>query len=257
MLNLRTNSLAARCLAAVMLITFPLTAPCVTDAPADPATVAFRQMLAKRYPATSFGDIQRSAVPGIWEVWMGTNVAYVADEGRHFIFGHVYDMQTQTDITAQKKEQISVAQEAARPKLSFSDLPLSDAIKTVKGTGARKIAVFSDPHCQYCRNLEAELEKVDNVTVYTFLFPNRSLDQDAFATAEAIWCAPNRAAAWKNYMSAGTAPMQAHCSSPIGRIIALAEKAGIHGTPFLFFGNGTKAAGALDAAGLESRLSNK
>lgn len=221
---------------------------------ADPATIAMRQALTQRYPNTKFGEIQRSAVPGLWEVWMGANVAYVTDEGRHFIFGHLYDMQTQTDLTAAKKEQVNLQLEAATPKLSFADLPLGDAIKTVRGNGQRKLAVFSDPHCPYCRDLEKQLAKLDNVTVYTFLFPIDSLHPEAAAVAQSIWCAKDRADAWKKFMATGKAPQPASCDTPIERNVELAAKGRINGTPFILFANGGQAAGALDSASLERRL---
>jgi thiol:disulfide interchange protein DsbC len=223
----------------------------------DPAALALRQSLAQRYPNTQFGDIHRTPIPGLWEVWMGANVAYATDEGRHFIFGHLYDMQTQTDLTAAKREQASVKAESTRPKLTFNDLPLGDAIKTVRGSGARKLAVFSDPHCSYCRQLEGQLAKIDNVTVYTFLFPLDSIHPEAASVARSIWCAADNARAWRTYMATGVSPKPAKCESPIERNVRLATNAGIAGTPFLLFANGANAAGALPVAELEQRLSRQ
>jgi len=233
----------------------PAPTPAATQA-ADPAAAALREALTRLYPNTRFGDIQRSAIPGIWEVWMGNNVAYVNDEGRHFIFGHMYDMQTQTDLTAAKKEQVSLQTEAARPKVRFADLPLGDAIKVVRGNGQRKVAVFSDPHCPYCRKLEVELAKLDNVTIYTFLYPIESLHPEAAAVAQSIWCAKDKAAAWRQYMASGKEPKALRCDTPINRNVALASSSGIFGTPYMIFANGTQAPGAMPAAAIEQRLSS-
>lgn len=251
--NFRARKLMAALVLAAPVLSFAGTTP--APAAADPAAMTMRQMLAQRYPNTKFGDIQRSAVPGLWEVWMGANVAYVTDEGRHFVFGHLYDMQTQTDLTAAKKEQVNLQIEAAKPKLSFADLPLSDAIKTVRGNGQRKLAVFSDPHCPYCRDLEKELGQVDNVTIYTFLFPIGSIHPEAAGVAQSIWCAKDRAGAWKSFMATGKSPQSQRCAAPIERNVELANKAGIGGTPYIIFANGDKAAGLLDSASLERRLS--
>lgn len=240
-------------------LAIPITDPAAPSAPltaGDPATVAMRQALTRLYPHTRFGDIQRSAIPGIWEVWMGKNVAYVNDEGRHFIFGHLYDMQTQTDLTAAKKEQASVQAESARPRIKFADLPLGDAIKVVRGNGQRKMAVFSDPHCPYCRQLELELAKLDNVTIYTFLYPIESLHPQAASVAQSIWCAKDKSAAWRQYMTTGKEPKVLRCDTPINRNVALANSAGIFGTPYMLFANGTQAPGAMPAAVLEQRLSS-
>lgn len=223
---------------------------------ADPATVALRQTLTRLYPNTRFGDIQRSAISGLWEVWMGNNVAYVNDAGRHFIFGHLYDMQTQTDVTAARKEQAGLQAEAARPKIKFDDLPLADAIKVVRGNGQRKLAVFSDPLCPYCRKLEVELGKLDNVTIYTFLYPIDSIHPEAASVAQSIWCAKDKSSAWRQYMTSGKQPKPGRCDTPINRNVALATSSGIFGTPYLVFANGTQSPGAMPAAALEQRLSS-
>lgn len=258
MLTYKTNSSRARNLLVAVVLAVPAIAFAdSTRSPSavDPEAVAMRQLLAKRYPNTKFGEIARSPLPGLWEVWMGANVAYVSKEGRHFVFGHLYDMQTQTDLTAAKKEQANLRVEAARPKLSFSDLPLGDAIRIVRGNGVRQLAVFADPHCRYCQDLEREMAALDNVTIYTFLYPINSMTS---GSAQSIWCAKDRASAWKAFMATGKAPQSPSCNTAaIERNVELAVKAGIGGTPFIFFANGDRAAGLLDTASLERRLSGK
>jgi thiol:disulfide interchange protein DsbC len=225
---------------------------------ADPAALALRHSLQAKYPNTKFGTIVRTPMTGIWEVWMGGNVAYVTDEARHFLFGHLYDMQTQTDLTVGKQDLINAQQAASKPKIDFKDLPLADAIKTVRGTGARKLAVFTDPDCGYCRLLEEQLAKIDNVTVYTFLFPIASLHPEAPAKSDAIWCSKDQVSAYKKAMKTGNAPSNvSRCTSPVARNIELASRAGVMGTPTIFFANGEKAAGALDVAGIERHFSTK
>lgn len=229
-----------------------------SQAASDPATLAIRQTLQQRYPNTKFGDISRSPMPGVWEVWMGPNVAYITEDGRHFIFGHMYDMQTQVDLTAGKQDAITAKQALQRPQVKFADLPFDNAIKTVRGNGERKLAVFSDPDCPFCHKLEAELGRLDNVTIYTFLFPIESLHPDSSTKSEAIWCAKDRSAAWASFMKGGKLPRKSpRCDSPIQQNIELANQAGVQGTPFIFFANGGSAAGALDLASLERHLAGK
>lgn len=227
-----------------------------TTAQADPATVAMRQLLQSRYPKTQFGDINRTAVTGIWEVWMGANVAYTTDEGRYFLFGHLFDMQTQSDLTAKAKASAVPQAQASEgptqtPKLAFADLPLNHAIRTVRGTGERKLAVFADPDCGYCRQLESTLAKMKNVTVYTFLLP---FQPGSAAKADAIWCSKDRSAAWAAYMNTGRTPTATRCETPVQAITELAQRAGVSGTPTIFFANGDRVAGALDAAAIERRM---
>lgn len=214
---------------------------------ADPDPVAHIEAALKAaYPATTFRDIRPTPLPGIYEVSMGRNLAYVGSDGRYFLFGHLYDMREQRDLTADRLE-------AAR-RIDFASLPLADAITTVRGNGARVLAVFSDPDCPYCRKVEQELAKLDNVTVHTFLYPLAELHPEARQRAIAVWCAPDRAAAWQALMVNGKAPSAAECAHPIDRNIALARKLGVEGTPALFEIRGRHLAGAAPAQRIEAFL---
>ena len=214
---------------------------------ADPDPVAHIEAALKAaYPATNFRDIRPTPLPGIYEVSMGRNLAYVGSDARHFLFGRLYDMQTQRDLTAERLD------EARR--IDFASLPLADAITTVRGNGARVLAVFSDPDCPYCRRLEQELARLDNVTVHTFLYPLAELHPEAHQRAIAVWCAPDRAAAWQALMVNGKAPPAAECAHPIDRNIALASKLGVEGTPALFDVRGRHLAGAAPAQRIEAFL---
>ena len=213
----------------------------------DPDPVAHIQAALKAaYPATSFRDIRPTPLPGIYEVSMGRNLAYVGSDARYFLFGHLYDMREQRDLTADRLE-------AAR-RIDFASLPLADAITTVRGNGARVLAVFSDPDCPYCHRLEQELAKLDNITVHTFLYPLAELHPEARQRAIAVWCAPDRVAAWQSLMVNGKVPPTAECAHPIDRNIALARKLGVEGTPALFDVLGRHLAGAAPAQRIEAFL---
>ena len=154
--------------------------------------------LKRLYPGTAFDAVASSPMPGLSEVVMGTNVAYVDGSGRYFLFGRLFDMQTQRDLTAERIEQLSA--------IDFGVLPLEAAIKSVRGTGSRILAVFSDPDCPHCRTLEHALATLDDVTVYTFLYPVEALHPGARDKAIAVWCAPDRPKAWSDLMLRGAAP---------------------------------------------------
>ena len=221
----------------------------------DVQTIAIRQTLTQRYPNTKFTAIKRAAVAGLWEVSMGVNVAYVTEDVRFFLFGHLFDMQTQTDLTAARIPASQNSQSVSNTGLNFKDLPFENAIKTVRGTGLRKIAVFTDVDCPYCQDLELSLAKLKDVTIYTFLFPLASIHPEAVQKSVAIWCAPDRDAAWQKFVTKGLLPSkQTACPNPVAKNIELASKSGIQGTPYIIFSNGDKAAGALDIASLEQRL---
>ena len=137
--------------------------PAVTPSAPIAADSAMLATLTRLYPATTFKEVNTTTVPGVFEVVMGQNIAYTDRTGRYFFFGRLFDMQTQSDLTAAKAEQAS--------RLDVGALPIEDAIKTVKGSGARKLYVFSDPDCPYCQQLERNLAGINDVTIYTFMMP--------------------------------------------------------------------------------------
>lgn len=206
--------------------------------------------LKERYPSTQINEVRESVIAGLYEVVIGRNIAYTDETGRYVLFGHIFDMQAQKDLTAERLEEIN--------KIDVASLPLEDAIKIVKGDGSRKLYVFSDPDCPFCQRLEREtLPKIDNVTIYTFLFPLEGLHPDAKRKAEAIWCAKDRAKAWEAFMREGKMPEEAKCDNPIERNIQLGERLGFNGTPTILLEDGKVIPGFLPAEQLEQRMSGE
>lgn len=204
--------------------------------------------LRDKYPATQFSDASPSSISGVYEVVMGKNIAYTDASGRFFIFGNLFDMAAQTDLTATRKESMH--------RVSWPKSHLINAIKIVKGTGARKLAIFSDPDCAYCKKLEASLQRIDNVTLYIFLYPIDRLHPQAREKSISIWCHPNQVNAWNDWMLSGKEPTLRACLNPIHDNIALAAQYQIQGTPTLISEDGRVLAGAASVAKIEAWLSS-
>ena len=214
--------------------------------PSDTTTAPIAARLQRLYPATHFGVVNPTSWPGVYEVLMGANIAYVDESGQYFLFGHLYDMKAQRDVTAEHKDTLA--------RIDFASLPLSDAIKEVRGNGARVLAVFSDPDCPYCKRLESDLRPLTDVTLYTFLMPIASLHPTAHDKAVAVWCAKDRVAAWHATMRQDHALPHAECPHPVERNIALGERLGIVGTPTLVAADGRVLPGAASKEQIEAWL---
>lgn len=239
--TMRRNAAAAALATVAALSAVP------ASAQNDPKALAVLQALKERYPKTEFSQIRAAEIPGLYEVSMGKNVAYFEASGRYALFGHLYDMSSQVDLTAQREQSLQ--------KINIGALPVADAIKTVRGKGSRALYVFSDPDCPFCHQLEASLKGMDDVTIYTFLYPLEGLHPDAKKKAAAIWCAKDRSAAWDTWMGTKVLPALGSCATPIERNLALAAKLGVEGTPTMFAADGRKLVGAASLERIDAFLS--
>jgi thiol:disulfide interchange protein DsbC len=192
-----------------------------------------------------------SATPyaGVFEVVInGNELGYTNAGGEIFIAGALFDLKTNTNVSERRLAELR--------KVDFARLPLDKAIVKVKGNGKRRLAVFSDPDCPFCKRLEPELDKLSDVTIYTFLYPIASLHPDALRKATLVWCADDRVRAWDDLMQRGAMPQRAAlgCATPILEIIDLAERLGINATPGIVFPDGKLMPGYMPADRIEAEL---
>lgn len=204
--------------------------------------------LQERFPEVKIRHV--ALVPhlsGIYEVVTSSEIAYTDASADFLISGRLVETRTRRDLTALRWNELR--------RISFESLPFDLAIKTVKGDGSRRLAVFADPDCPYCQRLEHEMQGITNVTIYTFLYPLADLHPEAHDKAVRIWCAKDRAKAWSTWMLEHVAPPAADCGDqPIARLNAVGEQFDIRGTPTLYLANGDRIDGVITAAELEKRL---
>ena len=206
------------------------------------------QIIKKTYPELTVKNIEKINFNDLYEVYIGNQIIYTNDNFDFLIVeGRVVDPKTRNDLTELRLDELS--------RVNFSDLPLSDAIKVVKGNGERKIAIFSDVDCPYCKRLEREeLINIDNVTIYTFLYP-LAIHPKAKAKSQKIWCSSDRTKAWNAYILNDTLPKNSgECKTPINKIVKLGKDLGIASTPTIILSNGRRIPGAIPYKQLEEYL---
>lgn len=214
---------------------------------ADEASL--KKAIEAAYPKFKVDSVTKTPYPGLYEVFMGGQIVYTDDKLSFLIAeGRLVDPKTKKDITGERLEELT--------KIDFNSLPLNQAIKVVKGNGSRKLVVFSDVDCPFCKRLEQnELTNIDDVTIYTFLYPIESLHPDAANKSKTIWCAPNRVKAWNDWIFNNQLPASAaKCEVPLERVGELARKVGVTSTPTLFFADGKRMLGAQPYKEIERSL---
>lgn len=180
----------------------------------------------------------------LYEIQIGGDLLYTDEKVSYLINGDVLDIKAKKNLTEERKNKLA--------QVKFSELPLELAAKQVKGNGKRVLATFEDPNCTYCKKLAEELQKITDVTIYTFVYPIFPQSGDV---AKGIWCAPDRAKAWNDYVLRNVAPPAAKCdTSGVDKIVALGRKLNIKGTPAMIFADGSRAPGYMPAAMLEKAL---
>lgn len=212
-------------------------------------TAAQLEQVKKRFESEFEGitveEVSATPFTGILELRLPGNDVFYTNTEMDFIFqGSLIDVASRTDLTAQRIEELN--------RVDFADLPLDKAIKTVKGDGSQQMVVFEDPNCIYCKKLHEELEGIDNITVYSLLFP--ILTPESRTISEHVWCADDRSAAWNAWMKDGKKPAEKTCDNPIDDLLKFGMQQGVQGTPAIFFEDGSRANGMLPLERLKERL---
>jgi len=209
---------------------------------------AIRKNLAERMPTLpKIDQISKTPIAGIYEVRFGQDVIYTDARGDHIIEGSLFDTRAKSNLTEARISDLT--------RIDFAKLPLQDAMVVKQGSGARKLAVFADPNCVYCKTFERDLRTIKDVTVYTFLYPVLGPESDE--KSRQIWCAKDAATSWRGWMLENKAPARVlgPCdTAALVRNVAFGRTHKLNGTPALVFEDGRRVRGAIPADELEKRL---
>ncbi|MDP3700895.1 MAG: DsbC family protein [Hylemonella sp.] len=214
---------------------------------AQEATI--RKNLAERLPQLpKIDEVSKTPLAGLYEIRVNENDIYYTDaEGNYLIQGSIIDVRQRRNLTEERVEKLTA--------IDFNTLPIKDALTVVRGNGQRKLAVFSDPNCSYCKRIERDLAKLDNITIHYFLYP--VLGPGSSEKSRLVWCAKDRPKAWLDLMLKDQMPASAACdTTAVTRNLAFGQKHKIQGTPTLFFADGSRVPGALDVAQIEKQLAS-
>jgi thiol:disulfide interchange protein DsbC len=212
---------------------------------------AIRKNLVERLPNIGQVDeVRTTPIAGLYEVRVEAEIFYTDAEGQYLLNGHLIDTRTKRNITEERQDKLLA--------VKFDSLPVKDAFVVVRGNGKRKVAMFQDPNCGYCKRMERDLQKIDNVTVYMYLYP--ILGPDSVDKSRNIWCTKDKGKAWVDWMVRGepTAKADASCdAAAVARNVEFGKKHRITGTPTLIFADGSRVPGAIAAADFEKLLATK
>ena len=208
-----------------------------------------RKNLAERLPAfAKIDEVSKTPMNGLYEVRVNeSDIFYTDAEGNFLIQGNLIDTKAKRNLTEERTEKLN--------SVAFDSLPIKDAFTIVRGNGKRKMAVFEDPNCGYCKRFERDLQKVSDVTVYMFLYP--ILSPDSTDKSKSIWCAKDKGKTWQDVMVRDMPVPKASCdTAAIDRNLDFGRKHKITGTPTMFFADGSRVPGAINSQQVEKFLAD-
>ncbi len=201
----------------------------------------------KKFPDLKVERVTKTVYGGMYEVFLGSEIFYTDENVNFILAGTLIDASTRFNVTEARMNKLMA--------IKFNDLPFQQAIKLVRGKGERRLAVFEDPNCGFCKRFEQDLNSMDNITAY--IFPYAILAEDSTVKAKSIWCSPDRLRAWQDQLLREKAPVASGtCENPVEKNYALGQAMRINGTPTLFFVDGERIPGAVSKERIEAKLAD-
>jgi thiol:disulfide interchange protein DsbC len=206
-----------------------------------------RKSLQSKFPGIGKVEhIVKTPYSGMYEVIIDDQLLYTDAQGEYLFEGNIIEAKSRRDLSEERRKVLFA--------IDFDKLPLELAVKKVKGNGNRKMSIFTDPNCSFCRKLEKELSRVSDVTLYLFMYP---IFPGSDVIVRNVLCSKNPVKAWDDWMLSDITPAQAVCETQTEKVKALGQKLHVNGTPNLIFGNGIQAPGYLPAEELEKNLNQR
>ena len=227
-------------------LAFALLLAALSTGAAHGSEATVKAAVQKRFPQLAVEAVNKTPIPGIYEVFGAGQLIYV-DENVSFLFvnANMIEVEKGRNLTEERMSKLTA--------IKFEELPLDLAFKKVKGNGTRKLAYFGDPNCGYCKRFEQDLARINDVTIYVFLYP--VLGPDSIQKAKSIWCSKDRAKAWDDQLVNNVAPTApGACATPVDKVLAYGKQKNITGTPTIFFADGQRVPGAIPLEMIEQRL---
>jgi thiol:disulfide interchange protein DsbC len=227
--------------------------PVATPKPAAPAKAAVapapipadvRARIVAKLPGAEPGDVAASPVPGLYEVTMGGLIAYVSADGKYLLSGNVYDLDSQVNLTATRRN-------AARAK-ALAAVSESNMIVFGPANAKMTVTVFTDIDCAFCRKFHSQIAEVNKagVRVRYMLYPRTGPDTESWTKAEQVWCAGDRREALTRAKKGEPIKGKACGDAAIKTQYELGSDMGVEGTPAVFTQNGDYIGGYLTPAEL-------
>ncbi len=213
-----------------------------------------KEELAALLVGVEASEIAESPMPGIYEIAIGSNVAYVTADGRYLLQGDLYDLSTNENVTEARR-----ARERANvlAGLDTADMIIfSPDPEDVKHT----VTIFTDIDCGYCRQFHAEIAKVNElgIEIHYLFYPRTGPDTDSWFKADMVWCSGPEArnSALTLAKLGGQIPDETCDSSPVSDHYELGQLVGVRGTPAMFSESGEQLGGYLPPTELLDRLND-
>jgi thiol:disulfide interchange protein DsbC len=201
-------------------------------ASADEAAV--KRAVEARFGGLKVESVAKTPYSGLYEVVIGDEIIYTDEKVEYIFNGSIIDANTRRNLTEERQQKLLT--------IKFDELPLGQAIKTVRGNGKRVLVVFADPRCPFCKQFEQNLYQLTDVTIYTMLYP--VIAPDSPEISRNIWCAKDPSRAWLDTMLKGVFPAPKSCATPLEKNLALGKRLRVTGTPTTFLPNGQRIVGA-------------